>query len=110
MYLRNFFSQFFIAKCFKKSLICNVSYRHPKNSVGFNGIRTHDLCEAGAMLYQLSYEATQLGGDQFVGVMCCDKSTNEGKKFVLLVNVPIKCEDHFRLSCISRISNVHFGN
>ena len=25
---------------------------------GFNGIRTRDLCDTGAMLYQLSYEAT----------------------------------------------------
>ena len=25
---------------------------------GFNGIRTRDLRDAGAMLYQLSYEAT----------------------------------------------------
>ena len=27
-----------------------------KNS-GLNGIRTHDLCDAGAVLYQLSYQA-----------------------------------------------------
>ena len=26
------------------------------NSGGFNGIRTHDLCDADAMLYQLSFE------------------------------------------------------
>ena len=32
-----------------------------KNSGGFDGIRTHDLCEASAMLYQLNYEANQLG-------------------------------------------------
>ena len=53
------------------------------------------------MLYQLTYEATQLGGDQFVGVMCCDKSTNEGKKFVLL-----KCRDKVRgsLLCFVPIS------
>ena len=25
---------------------------------GFNGIRTQDLCDAGALLYQVSYEAT----------------------------------------------------
>ena len=28
-----------------------------KNS-GLNGIRTHDLCDTGAVLYQLSYQAT----------------------------------------------------
>ena len=32
-----------------------------KNSGGFNGIRTHDICEAGATLNQLKYEASQLG-------------------------------------------------
>ena len=31
------------------------------------GFETHDLCDASAMLYQLSYEVTQLGTDQFVG-------------------------------------------
>ena len=30
-------------------------------SQGFNGIQTHDLCDTGAMLYQLSYEATHWG-------------------------------------------------
>ena len=35
-----------------------VSYRNlKKNSGSFNEIQTHDLCDAGAMLYQLSYEA-----------------------------------------------------
>ena len=29
-----------------------------KKNQGFNGIRTHDLRDTGAMLYQLSYEAT----------------------------------------------------
>ena len=28
---------------------------------GFNGIRTRDLRDTGALLYQLSYEATQIG-------------------------------------------------
>ena len=28
-----------------------------KKNQGFNGIRTHDLRDTGAMLYQLSYEA-----------------------------------------------------
>ena len=30
----------------------------PEKNQGFNGIRTHDLHDTGAMLYQLSYEAT----------------------------------------------------
>ena len=28
-----------------------------KKSSGLNGIRTHDLCDTGAVLYQLSYQA-----------------------------------------------------
>ena len=32
---------------------------------GFNGIRTRDLRDAGAMLYQLSYEATHWERGQF---------------------------------------------
>ena len=28
-----------------------------KKNLGLNGIRTHDLCDAGAVLYQLSYQA-----------------------------------------------------
>ena len=47
-----------------------VSYGHLANTGSFNGIRTHDLCDAGAMLYQLSYEATQLGAGQFIELMC----------------------------------------
>ena len=37
----------------------------PKNQ-GFNGIRTRDLGDTGAMLYQLSYEATHWEQGQFV--------------------------------------------
>ena len=32
--------------------------KKPEKNQVFNGIRTHDLCDTGAMLYQLSYEAT----------------------------------------------------
>ena len=32
-----------------------------ENSSNFNRIQTRDLSDAGAMLYQLSYEAAQLG-------------------------------------------------
>ena len=37
-----------------------------KRSQGFNGIRTRDLRDTGAMLYQLSYEATHREQAQFV--------------------------------------------
>ena len=33
---------------------------------GFNGIRTRDLRDTGAMLYQLSYEATDWERGQFI--------------------------------------------
>ena len=43
---------------------------------GFNGIRTRDLRDTGAMLYQLSYEATHLGWGQLIifpwGVKWCE--------------------------------------
>ena len=45
---------------------------------GFNGIRTRDLCNTGAMLYQLSYEATRWERGQFIefilprGVKWCE--------------------------------------
>ena len=37
-----------------------------KKYQGFNGIRTRDLCVAGALLYQLSYEATHWERGQFI--------------------------------------------
>ena len=37
-----------------------------KKNQGFNGIRTHDLRDTGAMLYQLSYEATHWEQGQFI--------------------------------------------
>ena len=41
-----------------------VRLKSEKNS-GLNGVRTHDLCDTGAVLYQLSYQAT-LGAGHFV--------------------------------------------
>ena len=37
-----------------------------KKNQGFNGIRTRDLRVAGALLYQLSYEATHWEQGQFI--------------------------------------------
>ena len=34
-----------------------VAKIEPEKNPGLNGIRTHDLCDAGAVLYQLSYQA-----------------------------------------------------
>ena len=33
------------------------SYVNPEKNSDLNGIRTHDLCDTGAVLYQLSYQA-----------------------------------------------------
>ena len=38
----------------------------PEKNQGFNGIRTRDLRDTDAMLYQLSYEATQWERGQFI--------------------------------------------
>ena len=38
----------------------------PEKNQGINGIRTHDLRDTGAMLYQLSYEATYWERGQYV--------------------------------------------
>ena len=50
-----------------------VKYDHRSNfsnlsnwKEDFNGIRTHDLRDTGAMLYQLSYEATHWEQGQFI--------------------------------------------
>ena len=38
-----------------------VSHGHLKNSGTFNRVQNHDLCNAGAILHQMSYDATHLG-------------------------------------------------
>ena len=40
--------------------------RRSLKNQGFNGIRTRDLCDTSAMLYQLSYEATHWERGQFI--------------------------------------------
>ena len=40
--------------------------RRSLKNQGFNEIRTRDLRDTGAMLYQLSYEATQWERGQFI--------------------------------------------
>lgn len=41
-----------------RTYLDNLSNSQLKYPGGFKGIRTHDLCDASAMLYQVSYEAT----------------------------------------------------
>ena len=43
-----------------------IGRKKPEKNQGFNGIRTHDLRDTGAMLYQLSYEATHWEQGQFI--------------------------------------------
>ena len=48
-----------------KDMIDHRSYAHnsdscqikPEKNSGLNGIRTHDLCDTSAVLYQLNYQA-----------------------------------------------------
>ena len=47
------------------SNLSNLKQEAWKNQ-GFNGIRTHDLRDTGAMLYQLSYEATHWEQGEFI--------------------------------------------
>ena len=42
------------------------AWKKKKKNQGVNGIRTRDLHVAGALLYQLSYEATQWERGQFI--------------------------------------------
>ena len=70
-------------QCFYSAVMENlkveycISFRHLINSGGSKGIRSHDLCDAGAMHYKLSYEATQLGAGQFVGLRCSREGVDE---------------------------------
>ena len=43
--------------------------KKPEKNQGFNGIRTRDLRDTGAMLYQLSYEATHWERGQLIEFM-----------------------------------------
>ena len=51
-----------------RSKFSNLSnWKEAWKTQDFNGIRTRDLRDAGAMLYQLSYEATDWERGQFIG-------------------------------------------
>ena len=38
---------------------CEIKAWKIKNKSGLNGIRTHDLCDTGTVLYQLSYQTNR---------------------------------------------------
>ena len=58
-------------KCDHRSKLSNLSNWKEEawKNQGFNGIRTHDLRDTGAMLYQLSYVATRWKQGQFIEVI-----------------------------------------
>ena len=70
-----------------------------KKNQGFNGIRTHDLRDTGAMLYQLSYEATHREQGQFIefissrAVKSCEIYMKQFI-FVLRYEMKVKCDHH----------------
>ena len=47
--------------------LCNCVKKPEKKIQDFNGVWTRDLAITGAMLYQLSYEATDVGSWSIVG-------------------------------------------
>ena len=56
-------------KCDHRSKFSNLSNWKEeawKKNQGFNGIRTHELHDTSAMLYQLSYEATHWEQSQLI--------------------------------------------
>ena len=56
--------------------------RSLKKNQGFNGIRTRDLRDTGAMLYQLSYEATHWERGQFIEfIFFLSPVSTAGRKF-----------------------------
>ena len=66
------------------------AWKKKKKNQDFNGVWTRDLAIIGAMLYQLSYEATDVGSRSIVGsyVPVKEMSVNEiffknGDQFIL---------------------------
>ena len=53
--------------CRSEQNLCNCAKKPEKNNQDFNGVWTRDLAITGAMLYQLSYEATDIGTRSIVG-------------------------------------------
>ena len=74
--------------------------KKPEKNQGFNGIRTRDLRDTGAMLYQLSYEATHWERGQFVEFISSRLSSCQNWK--------IHCEDHSSLSSITAVHMNYF--
>ena len=68
---------------------------------GFNGIRTRDLRDTGAMLYQLSYEATRWERGQFIEFILSREEWNDVK--YIWNNSYLYCDDHSSLSSTTAV-------
>ena len=79
--------------------------RSLKKNQGSNGIRTRDLRDTGAMLYQLSYEATHWERGQFIEFIYLPVQWNDVKPIRLLLsnclNWKIYCDVLPRNRCCS---------
>ena len=54
-----------------------IGKKKPEKNQGFNGIRTCDLRDTGAMLYQLSYEATHWERGQLIEFISSREEWND---------------------------------
>jgi len=89
----------------------------PENFAGvFNGIRTHDLRDASAVLLptEILYDATQMWARQFVRLVCSHKRNDEWKKCLcsvvecLLRNVYYWPSTRLRWLDIGQVLFLHF--
>ena len=88
-----------------------------KKNQGFNGIRARDLRDTGAMLYQLSYEATRCERGQFYWVHISREEWNEvrytwnnsylycGSRWKWRMIIQLKPEEAWKKSGLQRDSN-----
>ena len=73
---------------------------------GFNGTRTRDLRDTGAMLYQLSYEATHWERGQFIESQFIESRWSPDFFRLLLsnrLNLKIYYDDHSSLSSTTAV-------
>ena len=68
-----------------RSEVSNLSnWKEAWKNQGFNGIRTRDLRDTGAMLYQLSYEATHWERGQFVEFISSHEEWNDVSTYEII--------------------------
>ena len=67
-------------------ILAVVFAKKPEKIQGFNGIWTHDLRVIGALLYQLSYDATHIGSEvncEFIYSHQSDEMTNNVNEWTI---------------------------